>query len=341
MRAQSDKVQSDIILEIIYWSLWVPRRRISFRQLETFSAVARQRSFTKAAAALHLTQPAVSLHIRQIVDVLGLPLFAQEGRDLVLTHAGEEMLKTARELDDVWNRFEAAIDDLKGLKRGRLRVALVPTAKYFLPRILGDFCRRYPDVQVELEIAERERVVSRMRAKQDELYIMVYPPEDLELVCTPFLDNELVVIAPAGHWAAGRAVEINALGRERFILREIGSGSRRTIDTHLAQTGITLDVKLAVNSNEAIRDLVATGVGLAVLSRHALPADPATAGVCILDVEGFPLRRPWLIVQIRSKPLSLPARAFLAHLLEAAGLPPPAHATSVAAAPLIHRAAQP
>jgi DNA-binding transcriptional LysR family regulator len=171
--------------------------------------------------------------------------------------------------------------------------------------------------EVSSRIAERERVVSRLRANQDDLYIMVYPPEDLPLVCTPFLDNEQVVIAPAGHWAVGRAVELEALTGERFILREPGSGSRRTIDTYLALTGIRLDVKLSVNSNEAIRDLVATGVGLAVLSRHALPADPAVAGVCVLDVEGFPLRKPWLVVHLRSKPLSLPARAFLAHLLTA------------------------
>ncbi|HMW64414.1 MAG TPA: LysR substrate-binding domain-containing protein [Accumulibacter sp.] len=306
----------------------MPRRRISFRQLETFTTVARLRSFTKAAAALHLTQPAVSLQIRQLAEVLGVPLFAQQGRLLVLTQAGEEVLKMARELDDVWNRFEAAIDELKGLKRGRLRIALVPTAKYFLPRMLGDFCRRYPEIEVELEIAERERVVARLRGNQDDLYIMVYPPDDLPLICTPFLDNEQVVIAPVGHWAAGRKLALDELSGERFILREVGSGSRRTIDSHLAQTGIRLDVKLAVSSNEAIRELVATGVGLAVLSRHALPADPAAAGVCMLEVEGFPLRRPWLVVQLRNKTLSLPARAFLAHLLEAGG----AAATAPAAA---------
>lgn len=296
----------------------MPRRRITFRQLETFAAVAHHRSFTKAAEALHLTQPAVSLHIRQIVEVLGLPVFEQEGREPVLTPAGEEMLRATRELDDVWNRLEAAIGDLKGLKRGRLRVALVPTAKYFLPRILGDFCRRYPDLQIELEIAERERVVSRLRTNQDDLYIMVYPPEDLDLVCTPFLDNEQVVIAPLGHWATGKEVELAELAGERFILREVGSGSRRTIDTHLAQTGIRLDVKLAVSSNEAIRDLVATGVGLAVLARHALPENPPAAGLCVLDVRSFPLSRPWLVVHLKSKLLSLPARAFLAHLLQAA-----------------------
>ncbi|MBP6070488.1 MAG: LysR family transcriptional regulator [Candidatus Accumulibacter sp.] len=295
----------------------MPRRRITFRQIETFTAVAHHRSFSKAAEALHLTQPAVSLQIRQIVDTLGLPLFEQEGREAILTAAGEEMLRTARALDDVWGRFEAAIDDLKGLKRGRLRVALVTTAKYFLPRMLGDFCRRYPEINIELAIADRERIVARMRGNQDDLYVMLYPPEDLEVSSFPFLDNEQVVIASAGHWAAARQIELGELESERFILREAGSGSRRTIDEHLAQLGIRLEVKLTVSSNEAIRDLVASGMGLAVLSRHALPADPATEGLCILDVQGFPLRRPWRVAHLRSKILSLPARAFLDELLQA------------------------
>lgn len=295
----------------------MPRRRITLRQLETFTAVARHRSFSKAASSLHLTQPAVSLQIRQIADALGLPLFEQDGREVILTAAGEEVLKTALELDDVWGRLESAIDDLKGLRRGRLRVALVPTAKYFLPRMLGDFSRRYPEVNVELEIADRERVVSRMRGNQDDLYIMVYPPEDLEVVSYPFLDNELVVIAPESHWAADQLVELGALASERFILRETGSGSRRTIDAHLATVGVKLNVKLTVSSNDAIRELVGSGMGLAVLSRHALPADPAVEGVCILDVHGFPLRRSWQVVHLKAKLLSLPASAFLEELLAA------------------------
>jgi DNA-binding transcriptional LysR family regulator len=292
----------------------MPRRRMTFRQLETFVAVAHQRSFSKAAEALHLTQPAVSLQIRQIVDTLGLPLFEQSGREVVLTAAGTEMLKAARELDDVWGRFEAAIDDLKGLRRGRLRVALVTTAKYFLPRMLGEFCRRYPGVDIELEIADRERIVARLRGNQDDLYVMVYPPEDVALETYPLLDNEQVVIAPADHWAAARPVDLGALAGERFILREAGSGSRRTVEEHLALTGVRLEVKLTVNSNEAICELVATGMGLAVLSRHALPLDPATDGLCILDVQGFPLRKPWLAVHLKSKILSLPARVFLDEL---------------------------
>ena len=299
----------------------MPRRRITFHQLDIFAAVARHRSFSKAADSLHLTQPAVSLQIKHIADILGLPLFEQEGCAVVLTAAGEEVLKTVRELDDVWARLESAIDELKGLKRGRLRVALVPTAKYFLPRMLGDFSRRYPEVSIELEIADRERIVSRMRGNQDDLYIMVYPPEDLEVVSYPFLDNELVVIAPVDHWAAAQQIEFGALLGERFILREVGSGSRRTIDAHLLLIGEKLDVKLAVSSNEAIRELVASGMGLAVLSRHALPANPASDGLCILDVQGFPLRKPWRAVHLKSKLLSLPARAFLDELLASRSSP--------------------
>jgi DNA-binding transcriptional LysR family regulator len=301
----------------------MPRRRITFRQLETFAAVVRHRSFSKAAEALHLTQPAVSLQIRQIVDLLDLPLFEQRGRELALTEAGEEMLKTSSALDDVWTSFEAAIADLKGLKRGRLRVALVTTAKYFLPRMLGDFCRRYPEILVELEVADREHVLARMRTNTDDLYIMLYPPEDLEVTTHPLLDNELVVIAPEDHWAAGRQIELAALSSERFILREPGSGSRRTVDRHLARVGVKLDIKLTVSSNEAIRELVASGVGLAVLSRQALLADPAQQGLCILEVAGFPLRQPWLVVHLRSKLLSLPAKAFLTELQQWVAAQPP------------------
>ena len=294
----------------------MPRRRITFRQLETFTAVARFNSFTKAADFLHLTQPAVSIQIKQIVDTIGLPLFGQSGRDMVLTAAGEELIKTARNLDDVWNRFESAIDELKGMKRGKLRVALVTSAKYFLPRMLGTFCQRYPDIDVELEIANREKIVERLRNNQDDLYVMSYPPNDLDIVRLPFLDNEYVVIAPAGHWAAGKPVSLPALAGESFILREQGSGSRHVIEQYLRESKSQLKVRLSLASNEAIRDLVASGMGLSVLSRHALGSDPARDGLVILDVSGFPLKQAWNVVHLSSKILSLPAQAFLDALLK-------------------------
>ncbi len=297
----------------------MPRRRITFRQLETFAAVARLKSFSRAAEALHLTQPAVSIQIRQVADVIGLPVFEQHGREIALTPAGEELLVAARGLDDVWNRFESAIAGLKGLRRGKLRVALVTTAKYFLPRMLGAFCRRYPDIDIELEIANRERIVERLRGNQDDLYVMSYPPADLDIVSRPFLDNELVVVAPPGHPAAGRRLTLADLAGEHFLLREAGSGSRHAVDEHLRDAGVRLDVRLSLSSNEAIRDLVASGLGLAVLSRHALGDALARGELVVLDVAGFPLRRPWSVVHLRGKVLPLPAQAFLDELLRAGG----------------------
>lgn len=293
----------------------MPRRRITFRQLETFAAVAKQNSFTRAAEALHLTQPAVSIQVRQITDTVGLPLFEQSGRDLVLTSAGEELLKTVRSLDDIWNRFESAIDELKGMRRGKLRVALVTTAKYFLPRMLGAFYKRYPEIDIELEIANREKIVERLRNNQDDLYVMSYPPNDLDIVRRPFLDNEYVVIAPATHWAVGRAVPLSALAEEPFILREQGSGSRHVIEQHMRTCNQQLRVRLGLASNEAIRDLVASGMGLSVLSRHALGKDPERDGLAVLDVEGFPLKQAWNVVHLSSKVLSIPAQAFLDDLM--------------------------
>jgi DNA-binding transcriptional LysR family regulator len=293
----------------------MPRRRITFRQLETFAEVARLQSFTRAAEALHLTQPAVSIQIRQIAETIGLPLFEQNGREIALTAAGEEMLATVRELDDVWNRFESAIDDLKGFKRGKLRVGLVTTAKHFLPRMLGDFYRRYPDIDIELEIANRQKIVERLHGNEDDLYIMSYPPEQLDIVSHPFLDNEYVVLAPAEHWAVGRQVTLQDLAGEPFLLREEGSGSRHVIDEHMRETGLQLKVRLSLASNEAIRELVASGMGLTVLSRQALGVQPEQDGLACLDVAGFPLKRKWNVVHLRTKILSLPAKAFLDDLL--------------------------
>jgi len=295
----------------------MPRRRITIRQLETFDAVARLRSFSRAADALHLTQPAVSIQIRQIAEVIGLPLFEQNGREIFLTAAGEELQQTVRELDDVWNRFESAIDGIKGLRRGKLRVALVTTAKYFLPRLLGAFYREHPEIDIELEIANRERIVERLRGNQDDLYVMSHPPRDLDVVVRPFLENEYVVVAPPTHWAATRRqLSLTDLAGEPFLLREPGSGSRHVIDTFLREQGIELKVRLSLASNEAIRDLVASGMGLSVLSRHALGRTIEEGELVALKVRDFPLRQPWCVVHLRNKVLSLPAQAFINALLD-------------------------
>ncbi len=297
---------------------------VTFRQLKVFESVARLLNFTRASEELHLTQPTVSMQIKELTSAVGLPLFEQIGRKNFLTDAGRELLVTAREIADTWDRFEMAANNLQGLRRGKLRIAIVTTAKYFVPRLLGEFSRQYPDIEVALEVVNRDQVIERLSANLDDIYVMGVPPGDMKLTTEPFLENPLVVIAPVGHHLAQkgknktrRRITLAQLARERFVQREKGSGTRLAAENFFQQHGITLDIKLDLGTNEAIIQGVAGGLGLAVLSQHALGAHVRDGEIAVLDVQGFPIRRAWYIVEPEGKKLSVVANAFRAHLLAA------------------------
>lgn len=287
----------------------------SFRQLQLFLALAEQGSVTGAARACHVTQPTVSMQLKELAASVGLPLYEKAGTRLVLTAAGEALAHTARAMIDEWSDFEQHILALQGLKRGRLRVAVVSTAKYFVPRILGDFCARYPEIDIALEVLNRDGVVERLREHRDDLYILSQPPVDLPVARHPFLDNPLVVIAPEKHPLAGRAaIALEELAGERFLLRERGSGTRLAGDAHFAAQGFSPRVRLELGSNEAIKQAVAGGLGLSILSRHAL-GHWRDEGLAVLPVAGFPLPTTWSIFYPQGKRLSPIAGEFLDHLV--------------------------
>lgn len=290
----------------------------TFRQLSLFLALAERGSITAAAEASHVTQPTVSMQLRELTNAVGLPLYEQIGKRLHLTAAGGALAETARAMLDEWIAFEQAINAMKGLEHGRLRVALVSTAKYFVPRLLGSFCRDHPNIEIALEILNRDGVVARLLENRDDLYIMSMPPERLELEKHAFLDNPLVLIAPEGHRLTGRHLELEDLAAERFILRERGSGTRLACDAYFARIAFVPAVRLELGSNEAIKQAVAGGLGLAVISRHALPNRPEDDQLTILDVTGFPLQSRWFTLYPRGKKLSPIAAVFLEHLKRSA-----------------------
>ncbi len=290
--------------------------KVTFHQLEVFECVARRLSFTRAAEELSLSQPTVSAQMRSLSEEVGLPLFEQIGKSISLTDAGRELLAASRGVFDTWSRFEMTIADLRGLKRGLLRVACVTTAKYFVPALLGPFCENYPEVDIRLEIANREALVERLRANADDLYIMMLPPDELDVEKTPFRENPLVMVAPAGHSLAGRAgITLKRMREERFIMREPGSGTRIRTERFFSETGFVPRVRMELASNEAIKHSVAAGLGVSVLSRHALDVEPSLDGLTVLDVEGFPLADDWYFVHLRGKRMSVVARAFYDHLV--------------------------
>ncbi|MDB5868054.1 MAG: transcriptional regulator, LysR family [Polaromonas sp.] len=295
---------------------------VTFRQLRLFLILAELRSITATARASHVTQPTVSMQLRELAESVGLPLYEVIGKRLYLTQAGEELATTARAMVGEWTDFGQRMDAMKGLARGRLRIAVVSTAKYFIPRILGSFCNSHPEVDIALEVLNRDGVVQRLRTNQDDLYIMSMPPADVEIEKHVFLSNPLVVVAPIGHpLAQKQRIGLGSLEKERFILREQGSGTRLACDAHFAGHGFKPIVRLELGSNEAIKQSVAGGLGLAVLSTHSLGEHMADDALATLDVAGFPIQSNWFTVHLKNKRLSPTAQAFLLHLAGAQSVP--------------------
>jgi DNA-binding transcriptional LysR family regulator len=290
----------------------------TLHQLKVFEATARHGSFTRAAEELFLTQPTVSMQVKQLTKGIGLPLFEQVGKRLYLTEAGKELFGTCKEIFNQLDQLEMKVADLKGMKQGHLRLAVITTAKYFIPRLLGPFCQQYPGVDVSLTVTNHERVIDRLANNQDDLYVMSQLPDHLEINTHPFLDNPLVVVAPQGHkLAKERNITIERLAQEPFIMREPGSGTRRAIQNLLDQKNLVVKVRLELGSNEAIKQAIAGGLGLSVLSRHTLTPDKP-GELVVLDVEGFPIERQWYAVHLAGKQLSVIASTFLEYLQEAA-----------------------
>ncbi len=285
---------------------------VSLRQLRTFEAVARLKSFSRAAEELHVTQPTVSKQIRLLHEEVQLPLLEQIGKKVFLTQAGEQLYATCADWLETWGRFEQTIADLKGVKQGRLRIAAVTTTKYFMPRLLGPFCAQYPGIDIALEVVNRDRLLERLARNQDDLYIMGVPPDGLDIEREPFMENTLVVLAPVSHPMAGRKrIRISDLANEPFIVRERGSGTRLTMERVFQELSVPLNIRMELGSNEAIKQAVAGGLGLALLSQSTLSLEPSQKEVTVLNVQGFPIRRFWYVVRPRDKQLSVVANTFL------------------------------
>ncbi len=291
------------------------RMRVTWNQLRLFEAVARRQSFTRAAEDLFVVQPTVSAQIKQLTASVGLPLLEQVGKKIYLTDAGRELQQTCRELFDAWERFEMRVADLKGVKEGRLRIAMVTTAKYFVPRMLGPFYKRYPGVDLALEIVNRDRVIERLVNNMDDLYIMGVPPDHIAIEKHLFLENPLVVIAPREHELAQRQrIPLTRLARERLIAREFGSGTRITTEDFLRKHKIKWPIQMELGNNEAIKWAVAGGLGVSVVSQHSLLLEPMHDKLAVLDVEGFPVHASWYVLYPQGKQLSVVARTFFDYL---------------------------
>lgn len=283
----------------------------TLRQMKVFKTVAEQLNYTQAARELHLSQPAVSMQVKQLEDAVGLPLFEHTGKKIQLTEAGREIYQYARTLFQTFGEMEEVIAAMKGLSTGRLNVAVASTVNYFAPRLLAAFSRSYPGIDLHLDVTNRQRLMELLKANEIDIVLMGLPPEDIELECEPFMENPLVVIAPPGHPLQNVAqIPAQRLGEEVFITREEGSGTRLAMERFFAERHISISAGMQMTRNEAIKQAVRAGMGLGVVSTHTIELELETKRLVVLDVEGFPLQRHWYMVYRKGKRLSPPARAF-------------------------------
>lgn len=288
-------------------------RTLTLRQLRTFKTVAELSSFSAAAQRLKLSQPSVSYQVKELEEALGVPLLDRLGKRVQLTEAGILLHGYVRQMLGVLDEATIAIEELRGIQRGSLRVGASTTVGiYLLPAALGAFKKLHPGLVISLEIGSRARVQEQVLRNELDLAVVGPALKDPDLAIVPFMSDELVVVAPAGHPLAGRRnLGLKDLSDQPFVMREAASGSRWSLEKAARKAGAKLMVAMELGSNGAIKHAVESGLGLAVLSRYACSLELSSGRLVELDVRGFPIRRDWHIVHLRRRKLPASVTSFV------------------------------
>lgn len=291
---------------------------MTLRQLQVFEATARHGNFTRAAEELRLTQPTVSTQVKQLSKAVGLPLFEHLGKQLYITESGQALLETCQEIFARLEHLEMYLSESKGIAQGRLRLSAAATAQYFLPKFLNPFCHQYGGVSVALEVNNHDAILKRLDQNLDDLYILSRLPDRNTIESIPFLCNPLVVIACADHPLVQnqQQITLNQIAKEPFVMREQGSATREAAEALFRQQGVSVRTQFELGSNEAIKQAVSQGLGLAVLSLHSLTDQTVSSQVAILAVEHFPLYQQWHMIFQKNRANSTVTQIFIDFLLK-------------------------
>jgi DNA-binding transcriptional LysR family regulator len=293
---------------------------ITFRQLSVFATVARHLNYTRAAEELFLTQPAVSMQVKQLETQLGVRLFEQLGKRVFLTEVGREVYAYSRSITQQLDELGTVLNRMKGVGGGKLKISVATTANYFIPTLLGIFTRRIPDVTVILDVTNRETLLHQLDENLVDLVVMGQPPPEMDLEAGTFMDNPLVIVAPPDHVLANQKhVPLKRLQNEVFLVREQGSGTRIAMERFFAERHIRLTTGMEAGSNEAIKQSVQAGLGLGLLSQDTLEQELSLKRLAVLDVAKLPIMRHWYIVHRKGKRLSPVAHSFKEFMLNEAG----------------------
>jgi DNA-binding transcriptional LysR family regulator len=293
---------------------------LTLRQLQCFSAVAQNLSFTRAADQLHLTQPAVSMQVRQLEQQTGIALTEQIGKKIYLTEAGEEVFRYARSILQQVDEMDDVLNKMKGLSGGHLRIAAISSANYFAPRLLGVFHQRFPDVTVSMDVTRQERVLGHVADNEVDMAIMGQPPTGMKVDAIPFMENPLVIIASPDHrLAKTKSISLRQMEKETFLVREPGSGTRGAMMRFFKSNKTKLTTGMEMGSLEGIKQGVQAELGLGLVPKGSIEIELELNKLVVLNVKGMPIQRHWHVVINQGKRLSAAADAFRHLLADEAG----------------------
>ncbi len=291
-------------------------KNATLRQLKVFEAVARHRSFSRAAEELHLTQPAVSTQVGKLEEHAGLPLFEQLGKKIHLTPAGEQMLQSSREIIQKFQEAEEAMAQFKGVSGGRLNVSVISAGDYYFPRLLVEFAQRHEGVTLNFGVCNREELLTQLKENVTDLAVMVRPPEDSDTVAEPFAPHPYVIVAAPTHpLAKTPRIPVYRIIREPFVVREKGSDTWNSMVEGFGGNLPGLNILMEIRSTETIKQAVIAGMGVSFLSAHTISRELQSGALTVLDVQGFPLMLNWYVVHRNGKRLPPVAQAFKNFLL--------------------------
>lgn len=291
--------------------------RITLRQLQVFRAVCETLSYSRAAESMALTQPAVSLQMRQLEELIDQPLFEYVGKRLYLTDAASSLLNASNDIFQRLDELDMQLSDLRGSLKGQLRISAESSAKYLSPHLLAAFQRRHPEVNPLLRVVNRAQILQRLSDNKDDVVIMSLVPEDMAVEFMPFLNNPIIAVAPSVHPVCQiENLTLKDLQEWTLLIREPGSGTRKACEEFFQQKRVHFTKTLELNSQEAQREGVVAGLGLAFLPRHAVHLELKAGVLCELPIKELPLYRSWCLVHARGKRLSPVAQAFIAFIRE-------------------------
>jgi len=294
-------------------------RHVTLRQLQIFEAIGRLKNFSRTAEELFLTQSTVSTQVKHLAEIVGMPLVEVVGKKTSLTQAGDILYHTCQDVISRLDNTDMAFSDLKGIKTGTLKLSVISTAKYFAPEVLGKFWQQYPDIEVSLDINNRENILQRLSNNEDDLYIIGHnPPKNLNIHAIEFAANPIYVMASKQHplTKQKKRISLKQLAEQSLIFREPGSGIRDVIEKLFITKGLKPSVRMVLSNNEAIKHALIGQLGVSVLSLHTILLEGAKGPIGLLNVEGFPVQRKWHVVYRKGKKLSIVAEAFVEFLHE-------------------------